>query len=385
MIFIFMLILLYSLMIKDFLNPLCVFVSPFTCSYLTYYIYYYRIMNIDQLNKNTYILFLLGIISFVIGYCYMSIFYSSNIASRDIGNKPPRLNQKLFSTRHLKYKFLVEVFILIGLIGFCINIVQAINFALNGPGDIFFNLRYSATVLDKRYYGSYLLLFLHVSTIMLIIYRKYWNVSFRLIFFLSFIWGVSFTFTLARTEMLLCMIAISGSWYLSQKYIYKSKTNYKPFILMGILFLAGFFVVATVTNKVRGNLVNTFMVYLGYPIISFDKYIVDNPSVGNGSIVLYPLIKILSIIYKNLNFSTPGGILIPPGVPNVFSAIQGPYIDFGKYGVVFVFFLLGIVYRIIYAQVRKGNIWFMIYYCFILFPLVMSFFEYTFSFGHVFF
>lgn len=214
---------------------------------------------------------------------------------------------------------------------------------------------------------------------MLIVNRKHWNVPFKTILFLGLIWSVSFLFTMARTELLLCLITIFSSWSLSTKYIYKNKANYKSFILMVIIFLIGFFMTAVVTNKVRGNFINTFSVYLGYPIISFDKYIIGTPNIGNGSIVFYPIFKFLSVISRNPSFSTSNVINIPPGVPNVFSAIQGPYIDFGKYGVVFIFFLLGIVYRTIYELVRKGNIWFMIFYCFLIFPLVMSFFAYTFS------
>jgi oligosaccharide repeat unit polymerase len=333
-------------------------------------------LGLAQLNSKTYILYLMGACAFILGYCYLAFLYYVLISTMHQKLKNS-IDCKIQLNQYNKFKFVIKLFILFGLVGYCINVFQAMHYSLNGPGNVFFNLRYSNTVLSNPYYGSHLLLFLDVATIFLIILREYLGVSLRLITFLSIICLSCFLFTVARTNILLSVVAISSSWYLSTKYVYKIRANYRIFLLMGVIFLIIFFLVAAVTNKVKITYLNTFLEYLGYPIIAFDKHIVEYAGIGSGNTVFYPLFKFFSIIDNDISVANP--INIPPGYFNVCSAIHGPYLDYGTYGILFAFFTFGCIYRLIYMQVRRGNIWYIGYYCFVLFPLVMSFYAYTYS------
>jgi len=276
---------------------------------------------------------------FIVGYCYVSLAIHvlmdkrcvNYVVSCEVVKKRGKYN---------KYVFPIKLFILVGFLGYCINVCQGIYYGLSGPANIFFNLRFANTELHKIYYGSHLLLFLDVAIVLMIILRKYWYFSTRLILFLTIICVSKFIFTMARTSLLLVLLSVSSSYYLSTKYIYHSKVSYKFFIIICILFLLLFFAVAAVTNRARFGYLNALIQYFGYPIISFDDFIIGNPGITRGCIIFAPLYKLISAFF-NINILSMNQVInVPADVFNVFSAIQGPYLDYGFYGVLCIFFLI---------------------------------------------
>lgn len=364
--------IVYSIKIKDFLNPVHIYTGSLSISYIVYFFYYYKYLCIPQLQTQVYILLLMGIISFFIGYFYfevISCFVPSKRKYRVIKELKPQ------------YRIYIKIFIFLGLIGFLINLIQSFKFGISGPtNNWLFNLRYATTVLRYDYNGKYLFLFYQIATIFCIIYRKQWGIKSTKIIIMILLWVISSMFTVARTNLLLCLLSTSSAWFFSNRYLFiQKKINYKPIITAGLVFFLFFFIVAVATNKIKGGMINTFLAYLGYPLIAFNDFIFGNPGISNGKYVFYPIIKTISIINNDSTLMTSGQVFIPSGEFNVFTMLQGPYMDFGYYGVFWVPLLIGMVYWFIYFNVRSRNGWVICYYSLLLFPLALSFYAYTFG------
>ena len=137
-----------------------------------------------------------------------------------------------------------------------------------------------------------------------------------------------------------------------------------------------FFLMAVARHTV--DLLNTFFIYYVGPIVTFDRYMLEFNSYTSGWHTFYPFAKLLSIIGFQLEPLEPGPY-IPPGQPNVFTMMAGPYVDYGVIGLVIVPFFLGLIYSIIYTYVRRGNIYFITFYSLFTYPLALSFFAYQYS------
>ena len=360
--------LLFVVRNKDFLNPLHVFLLSMVLPYITFYF-----IGDTELHEETYLLYILTVTSFAIGYFYAALIpklLRAHARVRIIKTNP---NDRFRSA----VKPLLSLFLIIGLAGFVLAAVKAYQFSQMGPRGPLFNLRYANTILGADIgIPKYMLLFLNVAVLSMIVFRKNKH-SNKAILILSLIWAISSLFTMARTGLLLAILSVSAAYYLSSRFIYGDpRLSLKPFIVGGFLFGLGFAGVAFATHKIASTLLQTFLNYFIGPIVAFDRYMLGFNSHTLGWNTFYPITKLLSIL--GYQFHTIGPY-VPPGKVNVFTMMGGPYLDYGPVGLVIVPFLLGLMYAFIYRRVKKGNYYYIIFYSLFIFPLAMSFFAYQYA------
>lgn len=218
---------------KDYLNPLHIFLAIMLLPYLVFYC-----SNITLLHEKTYWFYIITVTFFVLGYLFIAlipIFIHQN-KMRQFSNT------KDISKIVSSLKPLLNLFCIIGLIGFGLGAMKAFQFSKLGPGGFFFNLRYANTYLRLNIgIPKYMMLFLHVALLSIIVLRKkkYNN---KYVFFLIFIWLFSCIFTMARTGFLQAILSISTAYYLSSRFIYKDPhPSLKPFFYCGLFFCLIFF------------------------------------------------------------------------------------------------------------------------------------------------
>lgn len=358
----------YSLYIKEFLNPIIIYTFFLTIAYSAYYFYYYKFSNQYILNSKTYIGYIIMIFGFFIGYFYM------NLVLRFIVNGKKRVMMKnCYNNKIFNFIYYLSI------VAFIVTLIQVFINGIRGPGTFFFNLRYATTQENKTYFGEYILLFSQVYLLLLITDRDRFYLYKKRIIILILMWITSSFFTMARTNLLISIISICITLFLSNKYIVsydKFKISRKKMrliiFLSSISFLFGYFYFAKLTNKQGEDAFKTFIDYLGMPIISFDSYIVNNSCVTYGARIIAPISKLLCIDvgeYKNIG----------NGLFNTFTAMSDPFLDFGLLGIFFVNIILGGIYSIVFQSSRRGNRYSIIFYSLITFCIFIGFYEYTFS------
>lgn len=351
-IIILLILLVYIVIKKDFINPIILFLIPLVTGYILYYFYYFEYIGIPPLKDTTYVSFNLMLIGFILGYLYL----------------PLKVNKKNEFKYTLKNTFFLNVLLCIGIIGFVINLLQVIKWGLSGPSNFFFNIRYANTIDRKTLYGSHFMLIIHVYVIIQLLVDEKKNSK---IYFYIFIWFVSTFFAMARTDLLLFISTICIAISLRSSNAIKIRINKKVFLLIG-LFLFLFFISGSLTKKIEDNYLDSFINYLSYPLISFDTYIEPLAATYKGQ-------NIFILIYKILGLPTVDLLNLKRGTFNVFTAMSAPYLDFGILGIFPIFFIIGLGYRYVYTKVKQNNIFFKILFCFIAFPLLMSFYDFTFN------
>lgn len=367
--FLLILSLIYAFSIKDIANPFTIFIFSTSLGFWMYYIFIFNGMGILLENKATLQTYLFSIIFFGLGY-----FYFIRIGY---------INKKFFSYKinNTKLYKLVKFFVVMGCFGFLINLIQIVFLLLKFNGQsIGFIIRYNTVYEGLELYGKYFLLLLNIATIILILNRKIWKIKPHKIYLCVFIWLFNCFFTMARTEILLCLSSVSYAWYYEKKFISKEKIKYKFIIFIGVLFLMLFCVFAFLTNRTEdGSIFQSLIMYMGYNLVTFDKYYINFPQETNGINVFNTIFKIFQSINIHPQFwSNLKSIPIYDSY-TTGTAISIAYIDFGQIGTFILFFILGYIYRILYNFLIKGNFIFVILYSFIIFPLLISFFDYTFS------
>jgi len=362
--------LIFVIRNRDFLNPLHIFLLSMVLPYITFYF-----VGDTKLHEETYLLYILTVASFVIGYFFAALIPKLLRAHARIRVVKTDSNGQFLST----VKPLVNLFLIIGLAGFVLGAIKAYQFSQMGPGGPFFNLRYANIVLRLDIgIPKYMMLFLRVAVLLMIIFRKK-RYSNKTILVFALIWAVSSMFTMARTELLQAILSISVAYYLSNCFIYwHHRLSLKPFITGFFFFGLGFTGIAIVTHRVASNLLHTFLLYFIGPITAFDRYALGFNSRSLGWYTFYPIAKLLSIFgYQSHMINLY--LYVPPGEVNVFTMMGGPYLDYGPVGLAIVPFLLGIIYALIYRRVKKGNYFYIIFYSLFTFPLAVSFFAYQYS------
>lgn len=366
----FILILFYSILIKDIFNPASIFIVSITAGYLAYYFYWYKYNSITHVKPESYMLYLLGVYAFITGYLLIECVIKKRKKTMELPKYPQR---------YLTY---ANLFLIIGIIGFLINIIQALPYVMNNPSNWAFELRYANAISGIKYSGRYLLLFLQISTVIQIINRKIWKISNEKIFFMVSIWMISSLLTMARTELFLCLISTMLAFIYSTRWSnLKYKPNFKVICAFLPLLTFGFCYFAKLTGRLGEGFLNIFLKYLGYPLIAFNDFILGQACTTSGANTFYVLKQLLHIMKVNTVMVDRSNIQIGPGDFNVFTFLQGPYMDYGILGIIIIMFVLGIGYRLLYTYVRNGNIWAKTYYCFVSFPLIMSFYDFIFEYS----
>jgi oligosaccharide repeat unit polymerase len=356
--------LMFVVKSKDFLNPVHLFLLSMVPPYVLFYF-----IGGTELNVMTYQLYIITVTSFIIGYSYIVVI-ARLICSSSIKKAKP-----IVQFQAKKINSLLNLFLFIGLVGFVLAASKAFEFSQIGPDGPLVNLRYSTVVLGLDIgFPKYMLIFLQISILLKIINRAH---NYKTILFLTSIWTISSMFTMARTELLLALSSVFAAYYLRDRFICgDSNFHLKALIISGFVFILGFIGIAFATKRIKSDLWNTFLFYYISPLAAFDQYVLNFNNYSLGWNTFYPFAKLLSILGFQFEVSVP---YIPPGQPNVFTMMAGPYLDYGAIGLVIVPFFWGLVYAIIYRRVRKGDIYFIAFYSLFIFPLIMSFFAYQYS------
>ncbi|MBE7147313.1 oligosaccharide repeat unit polymerase [Bacillus mycoides] len=349
---------------RDIMNPLFILVVPLV---LQYWLYYLFISDTYRITAQTNLLMLTSIFSFIVGF-YWIMFLPRIKCSREIYVE----NAK----RH--FESVTPIFLILGVIGFLWGGLLALEHGLSGPGNFFFNLRYANTIEGESMgLSGYLLLFLHVIFLAILCFRNMGKIKKKTIILLLLLLLSSAAFTMARTSLLMYLGSALGTYIVSQKYMYNKKFNLKFIFLACIGFVSIAWLFALGTGKTTQSGTNFLFSYIAYPIVAFDQWVLNFPYTTNGSQTFAVFYKVFDALGIHESISLDVGV--PRGQFNTFTFMSAPYLDFKEVGVIFVFLFLGILYGSIYKNVRAGKPYWIIFYSIMLYPLIMSFFEYQYN------
>jgi len=305
---------------------------------------------------------LLAVALFSIGYfiaknTYISVKYHRN------------QNINRFSAR------IIAVFLTIGLVGFVLGTLNTIEIAQSGPRGILYNIRAGRT---KQHIGlgvaSFLLPFLHIGVLMMIIrgYRARQYTPF------AAFWLLSVGFTLARTKLLLCLLALTTAYYLRKTVFENRRVGVKPVVFLISVLGGGFIFIGSILDKLDSGALSGILFYFTIPITTFDESIrplgrcVDSVF---EAMTLYPLNR----VFKKLGMSSTLQYQceVPQGVAK--SMLSMPVLDFGMVGVLVVPGVIGVFYGLVYSQVKIESQYMILFYSLAAFPLAISFYGYDFE------
>ncbi|SFS53889.1 oligosaccharide repeat unit polymerase [Halostagnicola kamekurae] len=270
---------------------------------------------------------------------------------------------------------IIAVFLSLGLLGFVLGAINTYEIAQSGPRGVLYNIRAGRT---KQHVdlgtASYLLPFLHVGVLMMIV-RGFRARQYAV--FAGF-WLMSVGFTLARTKLLLCLLALTTAIYYRKTILDGYRVGVKPVVSLVAIFGGGFVLMGSVLNKLDGGPLSGILFYFTIPITTFDKSIRPlgrcTDSVFDAT-ALYPFNRILQKLGLSNTLEYQCGV--PKGVAKSMLAI--PYLDFGPLGLVVVPVVIGLVYGLVFAQVKRGNPYMIAFYSLFVFPLAISFYGYDFN------
>lgn len=346
------------------MNPIFILIVPF---FVQYWLYYLFVSETYELNPKTNFLLIMSIFSFLIGFYWIMLF--PKIKS----NK-----ERHIETARRDFMTIKKIFLILGIIGFLLGLVAALKNALSGPGGFFFNLRYANTIEgESTGISGYLLIFLHLIFLSIVCFRYIDKNKKKVIVLCLLLLLISASFTMARTNLLMYFGSALGVYILSQKYIYNKKFNVKFmfFTLIGFCVVAWLFALGT--GKVSQDTESFFLTYIAYPIVAFDQWILNFPYTTNGTETFAIFYKIADVLGIHQQIELDVGVV--RGQFNTFTFMSAPYLDFKGPGVFFVFLFLGILYGTIYRNVRIGKPYWIIFYSIMLYPLIISFFEYQYN------
>lgn len=352
---------------KDLMHPLFVFSTAISVQYWMYLIFYS-----EQyiLSNTTNLLLIISLFSFVIGIIFSNATFSLLKKSVPTEESVVRVN-----IHFNKYK---KTLLILGFIGFFIGGIYAYIKGISGPYNFWFNIRYMHIYGDtSQGIAPYLILLLHIAFLFIITLRKVEinKKANKVILIVGLVLICNGLFSMAKTEILMTVISSLGVYVLSNRYIYKNTKNNNIIALCSLIIFFGF---TFIVNIARGG-ASAFEViynYIAYPLVAFDKVILGKSLSAGGETfsLLHKILSLLGLVdYKKFDLD------LQPGDFNVFTFMSSPYLDFGVYGLFFIFLFLGFLYGFVYSFVKKGHVYWIVYYSILLYPLCMVFFDYQFN------
>lgn len=122
-----------------------------------------------------------------------------------------------------------------------------------------------------------------------------------------------------------------------------------------------FFMLGSLTGKTsKLNFTETLFVYIGSTFLAFDKLINKNVEFTNlypGCNVLIGPIDLLNRLGFNIEHSVIEGPFVQLGdvSTNIYGAYARYYNDFGLFGMIFIVFTIGLLYKSLYIKIKKGD------------------------------
>ena len=359
----------YTISVKKLLNPVTLFVGPFILQYLFYMLFFSKEY---QLSKETTILFFGSLILYSIGSLVTFIFpFKSNSQDSSIVGYADNLD---------KLKILMQIFFLMGTCGYLMGFYNAYRVGLLNSANFFNNIRHAVSYSTdySTNLSGYLIILLHISVLIALLtknteFNVFSNKQLMIGIFLLF---TSVFFTMARTTLLFYTISIIISLNFNRFfYVLNRKKLKKISVLLIILFTALIIFVAKVTNKLYSKDHFFIVSYIGYPLISFDLFIMNFPLKSGGSLFFAPIAKLLEFVFGINYLKLTDDMILPIGEYfNVFTIFKDLYLDFGFLGTFFCAFVIGMICSIVFLRALSGSIYFKLTYCILSYALVMSFY-----------
>lgn len=365
-------ILIYAALKHDYWQPAVLFSMPLVIQYLLYLVLY---SHDYRLADKTNMIVVISYICFVIG-CFFQITSKHNVAV----------------CRKIKYNKLLGCILLYVAIAFIfiefIDIFQNKIYGIYGKNylrNIRYNILYAENVsLAFGKYGPFILYALCLLEFGKIIdgEKNYKKACLLIILLYSTI-----IFTLARTTFLQYTLAFLFLYTCYIKNRHSSlHTNIRQiviFLLTVVCVICVFSFIAVVLGKSGADSIwsKDFYIYkyIGYPLITFDKYVLGNPASTNGYFIFGPIGKVLQILGFYPNDILKHGFSISPTIFNAPSYLQAPYNDLGIIGILVIPFLLGTLSGYVYKKAYcRGGYW-RLFYANFIYSIVTSFFYYQFS------
>lgn len=375
-------IIWYTKYKNDLLNPLVAFVIPLLMNIFLYYGLYQEEY---KLTDRTLVIFFVGIFGYLFGVFIIECKSSSNRYM--VGVPELKVNENVRN-----------IILLIGTLGFFAGLYEMFTHGLMGPTNSFFtNVRINEIFNGGNHaFTKYSVVFLHIG-VCIYEYQYFTKTrksrkNFLYLLFFTMILLLSICFTMARTGLL--------QYSLSIIYIYlyaKNKANStrkrrtlrtlikenRQLLGMAVFLILVFIGIAQLTGRMTGS--NSFFNkdfvlyrYLGYSLVTFDKYILGHGGITNGFYVFGPFGKILEMMHL-IDISEVEKIGASMNEFNVYSYISAPYMDFGIVGLFLTMIVIGSIVAFVYnLSLRKGG-FFTIFYAIYLYSIVIAFFAYQFS------
>lgn len=364
----------FSIVNKNFLNPLMFFIGPLTVSY---YLFYFIFRPIHIISPLTVEMFTAATITFTIS------FLTSNKVNRLLRLKFGVLKK----SKNIKSnRIFIYAGIIFGLISFVYAIYYFKNLGNSGSSGNAVREAYIDNVDTSPFvikYGKYFLLF---GTS--ILWYEYLNNvrkinKYGIYLLISCSLANSFL-TLSRTDLMITIIPFAIIFAKSQKGssvnvgMKNMYSKMKTFILVtasiGLIAMIGS--LRSMTKATSLFSPNSYIAqYIGYPLVAFNKWILPRPGTGNGIQSLEPLNKISSALgvgSKNeLSFA-------PIGQFNVYGFMKEPYLDFGFLGIIIYMIVIGFFCGWIYQKSLQKNEYYIIFYSFYMYATFMAFFSWSF-------
>ncbi|MCF1426228.1 O-antigen polymerase [Lactiplantibacillus plantarum] len=228
-------------------------------------------------------------------------------------------------------------------------------------------------------YGKYFLLFSTCS-----IWYEYnfsiTKINFWLVYGSLLITVINSFLALSRTDILVTLLPLIYIWIISrekQSFIKVLKTYSGPVILLiGIFIIMGNIRTGGTSTGGLFSSNSYLMQYIGYQLVSFDKWIVNLPSQSNGFLSFEPIDKLLTALHISSNTLT----FAPHGQFTTYSYLQKPYLDHGQIGVFLYTALAGLFSNICYFKANNGkNSTWTLFYSVYTYAIIMAFFSWQFT------
>lgn len=355
----------YALWFKDYFHPLVIMYVPVGFSLLIFYSYFVS----QGYSVSDYVigLYAYSMLSFFVGALPMLV------ANKGRGGTFTAVKRNASELRPISKK--ITFFLLfVGTIGFVLNAYEASLVALDGGANWAVNLRRATSILNVEYSGRHLVIFLWLGVAILAFYRRVWKISVSLLLFFVCLWLLNSLVTMGRTETLMAIfVPLIASFY-AQKYHFQQSPSVYPLVIALAVFGFGFYVIGLITAKISGSAVETFMAYFSYQLINIDKFALTKAGSYSGDTIFYIYKVMWQGITGENSFSGNEIVLGTFQKYNLFGAFGRVFLDFGAFGAQIFWLLLGFSVSLLHNMVRKGNVYYIVFYAFFSQALMLAFY-----------
>lgn len=332
-------------------------------------ILFYIVSDFKEISSTTMIVFLGSILSFVLGYKFFLGFLSPSNSNENQAVLIPLLTRR------------TDLFVLFISTLFIFGMAkQGLINASNGESSNFFlNLRLEH-IKNPALFWFYPHMVLFTQFYLLVKILTRFNDDVKLLCFsFLFISCYGSFWQMERTGVIMSIISLVVVMLIRKTKFRNEKIEYMSLIAIA-LGIVIFFMLITIIRSNTNLLVafNSLAEYFTKPLYTFDSYVLVHESSGDYSKYFG---AIGDALFKPFFYYEKVDIYVED-LFNVYTYLEAPFVFGGRYLNFFTMFVFGGIYALIYNQVVKLNVYMSVYYSFFIFPLVMSFFSYIFSWNH---